>query len=251
MKFDLWFLIAANTSVLVLALYFGLFRYSSKNLSEETKRRSRSIVSNAFFREFWYFIMEPLKKKLIEWDVEPNTITNWGIFFSILAGIAFAYSQFGLGGWLVGLASTCDVYDGLLARAKKIANKSGAFYDSTLDRVGEAAMFGGLMWHFRTDGLWYSVCLMAWGSSQLVSYVRARAEGLGFESFGARGFFQRAERMIVLSLGMAFTPIGDYYFGPTGFCAKVAIAFICAGSMQTAWARAAGIYRDIRATEKI
>jgi CDP-diacylglycerol--glycerol-3-phosphate 3-phosphatidyltransferase len=249
-KYDLWLLLIANCITIALAFYFGIFVYPYRDLSEETKRRPRSFVSNAFFRELWYFLMEPLKKKLIKWNIEPNTITNWGLFFSILSGLAFAWGEFGLGGWFVIFASTCDVYDGLLARAKKISNKSGAFYDSTLDRVGEAAMFGGLMWFFRSDATWYLVSLAGWAASQMVSYSRARAEGLGFDKGGSRGMFQRAERMIVLSIGMALSPVGDYFWGGNAYLAKAAVAIITVGSIQTAWVRTVGIYREIRATEK-
>jgi len=248
-NYNLWILLALNSIIVLLCIYFSIFVYPHQELSEETKRRPRSFVSNAFFREFWYFLMEPLKKKLILWDIEPNSITNWGIVFSILAGVAFGAMEFGAGAWFVLLAATCDVYDGLLARAKKIANKSGAFYDSVLDRVGEAAMFGGLMWAFRADPVWYVVVLVAWAASQLVSYARARAEGLGFDKGGSRGFFQRAERMIVLTIAMALSPLGDVFFEQPHVIGKTGIAFICLGSIQTAWLRSVGIYREIRATE--
>jgi CDP-diacylglycerol--glycerol-3-phosphate 3-phosphatidyltransferase len=248
-NYDLWLLIIANGIIVLLCLYFAVFVYPHRELSEETKRRPRSFVSNAFFREFWYFIMEPLKKRFLIWDVSPNTITSWGLFFSIAAGIVFGFGQFGLGGWFVLLASTCDVYDGMLARAKNITLKSGAFFDSTLDRVGEAAMFAGLLWFFKNDLLWFAVILLAHTSSQIVSYCRARAEGLGFDKGGSRGFFQRAERMIVLTLCTAVAPLIDLFTSSSHVLVKIGILFICVGSMQTALSRSFGIYREMRATE--
>ncbi len=249
MNRDFWILMSVNAAVIMLCVYFAIFIFPHQQISEETRRRPRSFISNAFFREFWYFMMEPLKKKLIEWDVSPNSITLWGLVFSIAAGGFFMVGEFGLGGWMVILASTCDVYDGMLARAKKISLKSGAFFDSTLDRVSEAAMFGGLLWYFRTDTLWYWVTFGAAMASQIVSYCRARAEGLGFDKGGSRGFFQRAERMIIFSIFMPLSPIFEMYL-PTHSVVKASLLIVCAGSLQTAVARGWGIYSEIRQSEK-
>ncbi|NCN26672.1 CDP-alcohol phosphatidyltransferase family protein [bacterium] len=244
----LWSLVIANSSVIVLAIYFGIFVYPKQELSEETKRRPRSFVSNAFFREFWYFLMGPLKRKLIKWGASPNTLTIAGFIFSLAAGVAFGMSEFGLGGWMVILAATCDIYDGQLARARGIDLKSGAFLDSVLDRLGESAMFCGLAWHFKDNSFWFLVLFITFTASQLVSYSRARAEGLGF--LGARGFFQRAERMIVMSIGMCLIPVFEEFFQSGQAVLFTTVAFLCLGSSQTAITRAVAIFKDIRATEK-
>lgn len=244
-------LFGLNGVIIGSAIYFGAFVYPFRELSEETKRRPRSFISNAYFRELWYFLMNPLKRKLIDWDVHPNTISFWGFFFSILAAPAFACGKFGIGGWFVILASTCDVYDGMLARAKGINNKSGAFFDSVLDRVGESAMFFGFLWWFHNDAFWYFVMFLAFASSQVVSYARARAEGLGFPNAGLRGFFQRAERMITIGIGTTLAPLVDYFYPGTGYYIVAAtLIMLCVGSAYTALARSLGIYSEIRATEK-
>ena len=246
MNFELWILLIANGIILSIVFFFGIFIYPKRPLSEETKRREKSFISNSFFREAWYFLMEPFKRKLVEWNVEPNTITIWGVIFSILGGVAFAFGLFGLGGWFVVLASTCDVYDGMLARARKISLKSGAFFDSTLDRLGESAMFFGLTWFFKDSAFWFCALFILFAASQIVSYSRAR--GLGF--FGARGFFQRAERMIVLSVGMTLNPLVDYFAGTSFLLVKIALVIMCVGSVQTAITRCWSIYREMRAVEK-
>ncbi len=248
MNADLWVLLVANLIIISLSIYFAIFVYPHRPWTEETIKRPRSFVSNAYFREFWYFIMDPLKKKLIEWDVQPNSITVIGFVFSLIAGFAFAFGKFGFGGWLVILSATCDVYDGQLARAKKLMPKSGAYFDSVLDRVGEAFIFGGLLWFFRNEPLWFLIIVTASAASQIVSYARARAEGLGFG--GSRGFFQRAERMIVLSIGMPLSPFFHLLTGHGDWLVKTSILFISVGSIQTALSRSVGIYREIRATEK-
>lgn len=250
MTLETKFLFSANLFVILVAAYFAVFVFPYRPLSEETRKRTRSFISNAYFRELWYFMMNPLKKKFLQWDVHPNTITFWGFIFSIAAAPAFGSGMFGLGGWFVILASTCDVYDGMLARAKGINNKSGAFFDSVLDRVGESAMFFGFLWYFRGDAFWYFVMFLSFASSQVVSYARARAEGLGFMNAGSRGFFQRAERMIVISIGMTLTPMVDYFFPGAGlWIVSVTLMILCVGSTYTAIARSLGIYSEIRATE--
>lgn len=235
--------------IIAIAIYFGFFVYPYRDHTEETKKRTRSWISNAYFREFWYFIMGPLKNKLIAWNVEPNTITWWGFAFSLAAAYLFALGDFGWAAFMTILSATCDVYDGQLARARNISLKSGSFLDSCLDRVSESALFYGLMWFYRSNDYWYALLFITFASSQVTSYARARAEGLGFG--GSRGFFQRAERMIVLSIGMGFTailePIAPAF---ATLLPKITLFILFAGSLQTAIGRSFGIYAEIRATEK-
>lgn len=241
-------LMSCYGAIILSAIYFGIFVYPYRDHTEETKKRPRSWVSNAYFRELWYFIMGPLKEKLIAWDIAPNTITWWGFAFSIAGSYLFALGDFGWGAFLTILSATCDVYDGQLARARNISLKSGSFLDSCLDRVSESVLFFGLMWCYRNEPLWYSLIFITFASSQLTSYARARAEGLGFP--GNRGFFQRAERMIVLSIGMGAYSI-VYQFSPeiAEPLPKITLGFLFAGSLQTGVARSIGIYREILATE--
>lgn len=243
MPWELKIMFAATAVILSLAAYFGIFLYPKRELSEQTRTRPRSFVSNAYFREFWYFVMGPLKVKLIKWGVHPNTITWWGFIFSILAGIAFGYGQFGVAGWMTIFAATCDVYDGQLARARAISLKSGSFLDSVLDRLGESAMFFGLVWFFKNEALWFWTIFLGFTASNLVSYARSRAEGLGYG--GARGFFQRAERMIVLSVGMSLYPVFEYFTTISTEWLYFTIAFLCWGSVQTAVSRSVSIYREM------
>lgn len=247
MSWELKIMFAATAVVLSLAIYFGFFIYPYREHSEQTKSRPRSFVSNAYFREFWYFMMGPLKVKLIKWGIHPNTITWWGFFFSVLAGVAFAIGKFGVAGWMTIFAATCDVYDGQLARARAISLKSGSFLDSVLDRMGEAAMFFGLIWFFRNETLWFWTIFLGFTASNLVSYARSRAEGLGYG--GARGLFQRAERMIVLSIGMSLYPVMEYYTSIAYEWLYLTIVFLCWGSVQTAISRSISIYLEMTRDE--
>lgn len=248
--FSVILLFAVNGIMVLWFILFRLFVYPNREWTEETKRRPRSFVSNAAFREFWYQVIGPFKNKLVEWDVHPNTITTWGLIFSIAAGVGFSMGEFGFGGWMVILAATCDIYDGQLARLRTIKFKSGAFYDSVLDRVGEVAMFYGIARYFRADDILFLIIFMGFAASQVVSYSRARAEGLGYADLGQRGFFQRAERMICLSIAMPFAPVFEHFFGIGDIVVKSAVVFICVGSIQTAWVRMSSIFIGIKAAEK-
>jgi CDP-diacylglycerol---glycerol-3-phosphate 3-phosphatidyltransferase len=243
-------LFAVNGFMLVLFFIFAVFIYPKRDLSEETKRRPRSFVSNALFREYWYFVIGPVKQQLVKWNVSPNALTVWGLILSVVAGYFFSIGEFGTGGWFVILAATCDIYDGQLARLREIKLKSGAFLDSTLDRIGESAIFYGLTRYFRADDTLFLVLFLGFAASQVVSYSRSRAEGLGFPDLGQRGFFQRAERLIILSVCMPMAPLFDHFWGLGDELIKFGIYFMCVGSVWTAVSRSAGIFRGIRRTEK-
>lgn len=239
---------AFNLYLIIGCIYFGIFIFPKRPLSDETKKRPRSFISNALFREYWYFLMGPLKRKLISWDVSPNTLTIFGFIFSALAGLCFALALFPLAGWMVILAATCDVYDGLLARAKGISLKSGAYLDSLLDRLGESTIFFGLAFYFRNDPVWFCFVFIAFSAAQLVSYTRARAEGLGFP--GARGLFQRAERLIVMCIGISITSFAEPFNFSAIYCVKATVLALTIGSVQTAVSRGFGTFWEIKNTEK-
>jgi CDP-diacylglycerol--glycerol-3-phosphate 3-phosphatidyltransferase len=99
---------------------------------------------------------------------------------------------------MLALAGICDTLDGQLARQSGAESRFGAFLDSTLDRYGEVAVFMGLAWHF-SGGIALVFIILALAGSFMVSYTRARAEGLGLEC--RSGWMQRPERIILLVIG--------------------------------------------------
>jgi CDP-diacylglycerol--glycerol-3-phosphate 3-phosphatidyltransferase len=146
-------------------------------------------------------ILAPFIQLLVRYQLNPNTFTTLGLIFTLAAALALAFGYFFWGGVLILLGGLCDVIDGQLARAEKRVTKFGALYDSTLDRYGEVLMFFGVAYHFvRQDDLWTTlgVCI-ALGGSIMVSYIRARAEGLGLEC--KVGMMQRPERIFYMGLG--------------------------------------------------
>ena len=106
------------------------------------------------------------------------------------------------------LFSATDTLDGALARATGRVSKFGAFLDSVCDRYAEAAIFFGLLWWYQSlgDVLGVSLTYVSLVGSLMVSYARARAEGIGLEAAEV-GWFQRPERIILLGLGLLFTPL--------------------------------------------
>jgi len=132
--------------------------------------------------------------------IKPDALTFTGLAINIGAAYVIATGHFPLGGILILVAGLFDLLDGALARFAKKTTKFGAILDSAVDRISEAAIFCGLLvWYMpgRSEILLIFAVLIG---SFLVSYIRARAEGLGLECKG--GLFTRAERVIVLAVGL-------------------------------------------------
>jgi CDP-diacylglycerol--glycerol-3-phosphate 3-phosphatidyltransferase len=132
--------------------------------------------------------------------IKPDALTFTGLAINIGAAYVIATGHFPLGGILILVAGLFDLLDGALARFAQETTKFGAILDSAVDRISEAAIFCGLLvWYMpgRSEILLIFAVLIG---SFLVSYIRARAEGLGLECKG--GLFTRAERVIVLAVGL-------------------------------------------------
>jgi CDP-diacylglycerol--glycerol-3-phosphate 3-phosphatidyltransferase len=147
----------------------------------------------------WYrSLLGPLETQLVAWRVHPDTLTWAQLGVSVLAGAGFASGRVFLAGWLTILAGTLDVLDGGVARQMGVAGPRGALVDSLVDRYAEFATYCGLGALFRDSWLLAVVAVAAF-ASLMVSYTRARAEGLGLQM--AEGSAQRPERYVVLGLG--------------------------------------------------
>jgi len=147
-------------------------------------------------------ITNPLVGILSKSRLKPNTLTFIELAISIGAAYAIVIGYFLLGGVLVLVSGLFDLLDGALARFTKQSTKFGAILDSTIDRLSEAAIFCGLLvWYMpKVATLEIVLIFAALIGSFLVSYIRARAEGLGLEC--RVGLFTRAERVIVLAVGL-------------------------------------------------
>lgn len=148
--------------------------------------------------------MEALVRPLARLGVQPNTITTLGFLLSLVAAAAVWQGVWPWAAILVLVASAFDMLDGALARVSDGGTTFGAFFDSTLDRLAEAAVCFGLIGYFlgRQDDLTVLAVVLMLIGSQMVSYTRARAEGLGLSC--TVGWFQRPERVIALGVALLF-----------------------------------------------
>lgn len=156
---------------------------------------------------YYSFLSRCLVPVLIQLKLEPNHISILGLLSSILAGICFAFYPF-VGGVLTLVTGLLDTLDGSLARALGQSKKFGAFLDSVLDRYTELIIYLGIWFYFyrqeaRTPFFSLTILLILFGSL-MVSYTRARAEGLGERCMV--GLFQRGERIILIGLAGILNP---------------------------------------------
>jgi CDP-diacylglycerol--glycerol-3-phosphate 3-phosphatidyltransferase len=143
----------------------------------------------------------PVIRFFMKLNIHPNVLTTLGLLISAAAGACMAAGRLKGASILFLLAGLCDSLDGNLARTGGKTTKFGALFDSTLDRYAEIFYFLGTAWYFAGRG-WMAATaavFIALSGSMMVSYVRARAEGLDLEC--KVGFLQRTERMILLSAG--------------------------------------------------
>jgi CDP-diacylglycerol---glycerol-3-phosphate 3-phosphatidyltransferase len=146
-------------------------------------------------------LLEPFIRMFSRMNVHPNTFTTIGFLFGCLAG------YFAIKGWIRLASATLlvsgmfDTIDGKLARDSGKVSKFGALYDSTLDRYAEAIFFFGLAYYYIRMNM-HTMALItaiALGGSLMVSYIRARAESLGFDC--KVGILQRPERILLIGVG--------------------------------------------------
>lgn len=147
-------------------------------------------------------ITDPIVGILSRSRIKPNALTFINLALNIVAAYVIASSHFILGGVLVLASGLFDLLDGALARLTGQATSFGAILDSTIDRISEAAVLCGLLiWYIPKEAKIEIVLIFAvLIGSFLISYIRARAEGLGLQC--QVGLFTRAERVIVLSIGL-------------------------------------------------
>ena len=190
--------------------------------------------------------LKPVIGWLITSRVHPDALTTVGTLILIGSAVAFGFGYIRLGGLLLLLSGVFDMLDGRVARGSGQPSKFGAFYDSTLDRVGEVTLFGGIALFFLTGGVseqWVvpavSLAIVALGSSLIVSYARARAEGLGLDC--KVGVAQRAER--VLGLGV---PTLFFGAGPGGFLLLTIVSLLALVAVITVVQRIHHVHKVTR-----
>lgn len=171
-----------------------------------------------FLQKIIYVIINPIIKGMIRIGITPNFITTTGFVLNLVATGLFLYASneletgtllVGWGGGIILFAGLFDMMDGRLARMGGKSSKFGALLDSTLDRYSEmCTLFGITIYFIANCWIWIGiVTFVAMIGSVIVSYVRARAEGLGIEC--KVGLMQRPERVVVTAVGAIFCGIFD------------------------------------------
>lgn len=187
-------------------------------------------------------VLDPVGRALARTPVTPNMITVAGTVGVAAAALSlFPIGELFPGALIATVFIFTDMLDGTLARIKGSSGPFGAFLDSTMDRVGDAAIFGGIsIWFARGghDPVLLCVSLFCLACGFLVSYVKARAQGLGLAC--DVGLIERPERMLIGLTTIGVAGLGVPYILPIGLWA------LAAGSLVTLGQRIHAVHRSAR-----
>lgn len=215
----------------------------------DIEKRERTFLAK-FFQEWWIWLFGPLIRLCLRLGISPDAITIASTFVAGAAAVLLGFGWLSLGGWVYLFGASFDFIDGRVARATGRVTRAGAFLDSTLDRVAELLVFGGLAVAFRGSAVLFAA-LAAAGASLLVSYARARGEALGAGDVAKVGGMQRPERIVVTGVACALSPLADAAWGDGIGRAVVgsALAALALLTLVTAARRTWAIYHALRAAE--
>lgn len=241
-------LIPFAAGITAFLVYCGMVLVGRRPVTGENRKHSRFFY---FFIDYFLWMLRPFERALRASRLSPDACTFIALAACAGSGLAIATGHLATAGWLYIVGGGLDVLDGRLARAANRQSKAGAFLDSVVDRWCELLVFTGFAWFLR-DSAWLLAVMGAVIGSVMVSYTRARGEGLGIVLDG--GAMQRAERMAIISVATLVTAwfhassttrdIAPHVIG-------VALLITGVGSTATAlWKGAVG-YRMLKAREPV
>jgi len=151
--------------------------------------------------------VSPVGAALKRTGLSPDHLTALGLVLAVPAAVAIASGRLFLGLLLLVASAVPDLLDGALAKASGTASVRGAFFDSVADRATDGVILGGIAWYLQSRHHAHAAMLpfAILAASMLISYERAKAESLGFDAKG--GLMERAERIIMLCIGLAFSMV--------------------------------------------
>ncbi|MGW4646463.1 phosphatidylinositol phosphate synthase [Kitasatospora sp. NPDC004289] len=204
---------------------------------------------NKYARAFFTRVLTPFAALLLRWGVSPDAVTLIGTAGSVAGALVFfPRGEFFWGTITITLFIFSDLVDGNMARQANTSSRWGAFLDSTLDRVADAAIFGGL-------ALWYSghgnsnvlcaVAVFCLASGQVVSYTKARGESLGFP-VNVNGLVERAERLVITLVAAGVTGLGTFGVPYLEWLLPTALWVVAVGSLVTVFQRMLTVRRESR-----
>lgn len=241
-------LVVITTGLIALAVY------SAKVLAgrpPEVAHLKTNEVFGVFWSRYAYWGMRPVERAMIALGFSPNFVTFLSFLACVGTGVAVGFGQLATGCWLYFLGGALDMLDGRLARALGRQTEAGALFDSVADRWAELAAFVGYAWYLR-ESPWLFAALGCSAASMMVSYTRARCEGLGLRL--RAGAMQRAERMCLVSGGTLLA--ATFAAGPSTMSWVVPTVggtlALCGGlSMLTALRRWLDGYRALQARDEV
>lgn len=205
-----------------------------------------------YLQKLIYTLINPIIKGMIKMGITPNMVTTIGFVGNVVAAFLFihasqltpismGFSWLGWGGAILLFSGLFDMMDGRLARLGNMSTTFGAFWDSTLDRYSELfSLFGITLYLMTASGIWAGVItFLALVGSIMVSYVRARAEGLGIEC--KVGIMQRPERVVVTALAAIITGMTSNLWWLIGGMALISVL-----ANITAFWRVAHCYKQLK-----
>jgi phosphatidylglycerophosphate synthase len=217
----------------------------NRPVDADVARRPTTILLGYWVRDWLMWLIAPLERAMVAMKVSPDVFNFAGMFFGILAGVAFVRASLAVAGWMIILGGLCDIFDGRIARARGVTSRYGEFLDSMLDRFAETFAFMGLAVYF-APSLWAVLATaLALGASLMVSYARAKGAVVGVDCRG--GVMQRAERLVLLALaalldGAVTTALG----WRAGSVLLAAVCLIGVGALGTAAYRTWYIARALK-----
>jgi CDP-diacylglycerol--glycerol-3-phosphate 3-phosphatidyltransferase len=239
--------------LLVLAIALGAallsmpaFALRGRRDRDAARKGGHFLLGIGDFLVHWFmWAIGPAERQLLRAGAGPDHMNAGGLVFGVASGILIALGHLEAGGAAIALAGVCDILDGRLARARGQASPFGKFIDSTLDRFVETFAFLGFAVYFAERPGGPLVVAAGLGGSLLVSYAQSRGETVGVS--GSGGLMQRAERLVLQTLGCIFDPAVSRWLGqPEGTVLFWVLVVVAAGALATAAYRTVWIARRLR-----
>ncbi|MGC4116209.1 MAG: CDP-alcohol phosphatidyltransferase family protein [Myxococcales bacterium] len=240
----LYFLIA-------LVIFSGIALVRGIPRDAEVEPRGRTVILGFYLRHFFFWAVRPLARAILWTRIPPTAITLLAALLGLASGFLVAAGRFALGGWIFLASGILDTVDGRVARARGEVSTRGSAIDSVLDRYSDAALLVGLAWYYRATPVLLAA-LLALVGGLLVPYIRAKGESLGVSV--REGQLQRAERVVVLGLSAALSPVFEALHDPLArhpmhWLAAGGLVFVALGSNATAVTRLLGLLRALPGPE--
>lgn len=157
---------------------------------------------NAYARALTDRVVNPIARVLVRVGFTANGLTSAGLVLTGAGAVVVLSGRPLAGAAVLAVGNVIDAFDGAVARLRGTQSRFGAFYDSVADRVSDGILLGTAAWLVRAEPLMFIVAMAALVGAQLTSYIRAKAESLGWNA--TVGVLERAERVIILVLAIAF-----------------------------------------------